>query len=161
MRTFWIIFLGTFLALGLAGVIYIIVKPELKYSDLKVKNGILLKDAEFYHVKGGKRMKLSLEYNRPRYVIGGDVYEALDEYNAERELVKGTRVSIKVRKDQTFIDYLNDDISICELKSDERYYVTLEGVNKSASSPYLLLLIWFIFFGTYFYNFWLKRGTKC
>ena len=132
----------------------------IKESDLIEITGTLDNEIEVSHTKNGA-IALDFKEDNFRYNTVGIGVDAFNDADAKKYLHKGSIVKILVDNSGAWEDGLNRNLNLIRfysLKSDEKYYMTLDGYNEGRKgNRWSILLIWFIFFGLYIYEWWIKE----
>ena len=155
---------GSLLALGLVWLTEHAINFELKLSELKPVSGILESNPKFDRSRNGRYIELEILEDQWRYQTGGIGYKALDESNAQADLLKGESVTFLVSKStgiNEFLDGIVGVVDIYGLESNGKTYLSLEEYNKRREdNRFGGFFIWIIFFGIYIYGFWIQGWIK-
>jgi len=154
---------GLILLIGLTWMIHYILYYKIELSELKEVNGILKKNPKFDSNRG-KYLELVIYEDDRRYHVNGIGYHELDIYNLRNDLKKGLPVTILVSKSIGINEFLDGIVGVVDfygLKANNKIYLDLNNFNKGLkNNRFFGLIIWFVFFGTYIYSFWIKDKVK-
>lgn len=159
------VFYGVLLTACLGWIVNYAFNYDLDNSELKEYTGTLSKDPEFYTAgRGNHYMRLKFINDENKYLSSGIGLQALDKEGVKSNLHKGTIVTILVANKTGVNEYLDGIVNVVDiygLKSEGKDYLKLDDFNEGRKSnrPFFFI-IWFVLFGFYIYNFWIKNKTS-